>query len=290
MNYSPLRYPGGKSKIAPFVKLIIQQLAQPSVTYIEPFAGGAGVALSLLLDGFVEKIVINDYDKAIYSFWRAIKENPQALIELVRSTPITIDEWYKQKEIYLTKNTRYSVELGFSAFFLNRTNRSGILSAGPIGGYKQNGNYGITERFNREALVGRIQNIALHRNKIIIYNKDIRSFIRNIIPRYSQNAFVYFDPPYYINGQRLYKNSFSPSDHASIARYIIEGVTSPWIITYDNVLTLKEIYSEFPQRSYTLNYSAANKGVGSELIIFKSKQLMPPEEIVRECIENYWIA
>lgn len=290
MNYSPLRYPGGKSKIAPFVKLIIQQLAQPNVTYIEPFAGGAGVALSLLLDGFVEQIVINDYDKAIYSFWRAIKENPQALIELVQSAPITIDEWHKQKEIYLTKNTRYSVELGFSAFFLNRTNRSGILSAGPIGGYKQNGNYAITARFNREALVERIQNIALHRNKITVYNKDIRSFIRNIIPRYAQNAFVYFDPPYYINGQRLYKNSFSPADHASIARHIIEGVTSPWIITYDNVLTLKEIYSEFPQRSYTLNYSAANKGVGSELIIFKSKQLMPPEEIVRECIENYWIA
>lgn len=290
MNYSPLRYPGGKSRIAPFVKLIIQRLAQPSITYVEPFAGGAGVALSLLLDGLVKQIIINDYDKAIYSFWRVLKEDPLALIELVQNTPITIDEWHKQKEIYLTKNTRYSVELGFSAFFLNRTNRSGILSAGPIGGYGQDGNYTIAARFNREALIERIRNIALHRDKIVVYNKDIRSFIRNVIPRYSQNAFVYFDPPYYTNGRRLYKNSFSPTDHASIAKCIIDGVSCPWIITYDNILALKEIYSGFPQRLYSLNYSAANKGIGSELIIFKSKQLIPPEEIVRECIEDFRIA
>lgn len=196
MNYSPLRYPGGKSRIAPLIRLIIRGLERPEITYIEPFAGGAGVALSLLLEGDVQKIVINDYDKAIYSFWRAIKENPQAIIDLVEHTPITIEEWQRQKEIYNTQNNRYSIELGFSAFYLNRTNRSGILSAGPIGGYAQNGNYKIDARFNRETLIQRIQNIAAQRSRIVVYNKDIRSFIKRVIPRYAHSAFVYFDPPY----------------------------------------------------------------------------------------------
>ena len=117
MVYSPLRYPGGKSKISDLVKLIIQK-ADVDGTYIEPFAGGAGVALYLLLNDVVSDIVINDYDKSIYSFWRAIKEDGERFIDLIKSTPITIDEWKKQKEVYL-KSKSYSLELGFAAFFLN---------------------------------------------------------------------------------------------------------------------------------------------------------------------------
>lgn len=286
MNYSPLRYPGGKSRIAPLIKLIIQNLEQP-VTYIEPFAGGAGVALSLLLEGIVKQVVINDYDKAIYSFWRALKESPQTMIELIQHTPLTIEEWHRQKEIYSTQNKRYSIELGFSAFYLNRTNRSGILSAGPIGGYKQDGNYTMSVRFNRDTLVQRIQNIAAHKNQIIVYNKEIRSFIQVVMPRYIENAFVYFDPPYYINGKRLYKNFFSATDHANIANCIMEGAHCPWVITYDNVPALKEIYAGFPQRCYRLNYSAANKGKGTELIIFKSPQLIPKKEAIQKYMGNF---
>lgn len=275
VNYSPLRYPGGKSKIAPLMQTIIDGLALPEVTYIEPFAGGAGVALNLLLEGHVNQIVINDYDKAIYSFWRALIECPEALIAMVRTVPLTVDEWRHQKEIYTTQNRKYSIELGFAALYLNRTNRSGILNAGPIGGYDQTGTYGIDARFYRETLIQRIEQIAQHRQRIKVYNKDIRSFIDKIIPKYQQNGFVYFDPPYYVKGQRLYKNSFSTEDHAEIAQKIINGVQCPWVITYDDVPELRNIYGNFLQKRYYLNYSAANKGIGSELIIFKEPQLLP---------------
>ena len=136
-NPSPLRYPGGKHRLAGFIQLAIQNLNMPDCTYVEPFAGGAGVALSLLLDGTVNRIVINDYDKAIYSFWRAVRQEPTSLIDLIQNTPVTIDEWHRQKEIYLT-STAYSLDLAFATLFLNRTNRSGILNAGPIGGYAHN--------------------------------------------------------------------------------------------------------------------------------------------------------
>ena len=275
MNYSPLRYPGGKSKIAPLIRLIIEKTGSSDITYIEPFAGGAGVALSLLIEGVVDQVVINDYDKAIYSFWRALKETPQELIDLIEHTPLTIDEWKHQKDIYSTQNKRYSVELGFAAFYLNRTNRSGILSAGPIGGYNQTGNYGMDARFNRDALIGRIQEIAKYKSQIVVYNKEIRSFISGVIPKYQANAFVYFDPPYFENGQRLYKNFFSPTDHTDIALSIINGVNCPWVITYDDVPELRGIYSNYVQRRYNLNYSAANKGKGSEIIILRIPSFYP---------------
>lgn len=287
MNYSPLRYPGGKSKIAPLIRLIIEKTGSSDITYIEPFAGGAGVALSLLIEGVVDQVVINDYDKAIYSFWRALKEAPQELIDLIEHTPLTIDEWKHQKDIYSTQNKRYSVEVGFAAFYLNRTNRSGILSAGPIGGYNQTGNYGMDARFNRDALIGRIQEIAKYKSQIVVYNKEIRSFISGVIPKYQANAFVYFDPPYFENGQRLYKNFFSPTDHTDIALSIINGVNCPWVITYDDVPELRGIYSNYVQRRYNLNYSAANKGKGSEIIIFKDPYLLPPSDEVRKCMGDF---
>ena len=176
MNYSPLRYPGGKSKIAPFVSLLIEKTKLDECTYVEPFAGGAGVALSLLFDGTVTNIVINDYDKAIYSMWKSILEETEAFINLVRTVPLTIDEWRKQKQIYNNENKKYSLELGFATFYLNRTNRSGILAAGPIGGYKQTGNYLMDVRYNREALIQRIKKIAEYKSYIHLYNKDIESF------------------------------------------------------------------------------------------------------------------
>ena len=290
VNYSPLRYPGGKSKIAPLIRLIMEKADESRDIYIEPFAGGAGVALSLLIEGTVDQIVINDYDKAVYSFWRALKESPQELIRLIERTPLTIEEWKHQKSIYCTQNKKYSVELGFSAFYLNRTNRSGILSAGPIGGYNQTGNYSISARFNREALISRVQEIAKYRSQITVYNKEIRSFINGIVPKYQEHAFVYFDPPYYENGQRLYKNFFSPTDHFDIAQSIITGVNCPWVITYDDVPELRKIYAGFEQRQYNLNYSAANKGKGSEIIIFKSHDLLPSPDEVRKCMGDFQLS
>lgn len=274
ISYSPLRYPGGKFKLSPLIKMIINKLNSSTITYIEPFAGGAGVALDLLLSNCVDEIIINDYDKAIYSFWRAIKESPKQIIELILSTPINIREWKKQKNIYMNCSNCYSVELAFSTLYLNRTNRSGILAAGPIGGYSQDGNYKIDSRFNRYSLIEKINVISKYKDKIRVFNKEIRSFIKNILPNYSKNSFIYFDPPYYANGQRLYKNSLTHEDHKEIAYYIINYVKSPWVITYDDNINISNIYSEFIQCKYHLNYSVAFKTKGTELLILKDYDLL----------------
>lgn len=277
MNYSPLRYPGGKNKIAPLVSLLVEKSNIGKCTYIEPFAGGAGVALSLLFEGTASDIVINDYDKAIYSVWRAILYETEAFINLVRTSPLTIDEWKKQKNIYKNQNNKYSLELGFATFYLNRTNRSGILAAGPIGGYQQTGNYLIDARFNRESLVKRIEKIALYKRHIHIYNKDIESFIRNYLPKYEHKAFVYFDPPYYKKGKELYKNFFVHEDHKRIYE-LIKDLNCYWMVTYDDVDEICEFYQNYECKKFDLTYSVANSGKKTEIMFLSDDKLWPCED------------
>lgn len=280
-NPSPLRYPGGKNKLSQFMSAVIRNMNFDTCTYIEPFAGGAGVALSLLFDGVVDRIVINDYDKAIYSFWRSIKEEPNELIKRIRITPITIGEWYKQKDIYV-KSSSYSLDLAFATLFLNRTNRSGILNAGPIGGYAQDGDWKLDVRFNKDKIIDKIEKIANHRNKITIYNKDIISLLSNYAPRFEGNQFYYFDPPYYNKGQELYKNFFNANDHKRIRDKIVNEITAPWIITYDDVDEIVKLYNNYAVKRFELTYSAANKGTATELMIFSDSKYCPTYEQIKQ--------
>ncbi len=278
MNYSPLRYPGGKTKITPLVALLMESSGVKNGTYIEPFVGGAGVALSLLFNNKVERIVINDYDVAIYSIWNAILNETDKLISLIENTPISVEEWRKQKKIYVERNNTYSLELAFATFYLNRTNRSGIIKAGPIGGFDQNGNYLIDARFNKIDLVKRIQKISTYKEKIILYNKEIRDFIINYLPLYTDNGFVYFDPPYFKKGKELYKNFFTLTDHSDIAE-LIRRLNLPWMLTYDDETEIVKLYKDKYIKRYDINHSAANKGKNQEIIAL-SNDFWPSEDVI----------
>lgn len=276
MFYSPLRYPGGKGKLEPFMELLIRQTGHLGGTYVEPFAGGAGIALELLEKGIVSDIVINDLDKGIYSFWRAILTETDRFINNIRNVELSIDEWNRQREI-IDDCSRYSYELGFATFYLNRTNRSGIIKGGVIGGIEQAGNWRMDARFNREALIERIVKIASRKTHIHLYNKDVNSFIQNYLPKYQQNAFVYFDPPYFDKGKQLYLNFFSYDDHVRIERMINNQVNCDWVITYDDVQEIADIYQNHILKRFDLNYSAAVKRKASEIIIFKRKSMIPTD-------------
>ena len=278
MYYSPLRYPGGKGKLASFMEYMIDQLGHRGGTYIEPFAGGAGIAMELLLRNVVSRIVINDYDKAVWSFWKAILTETDRFVEEIRTVPLTVDEWQKQHEILVTQNDKYSFELGFAAFYLNRTNRSGIIKGGVIGGQEQAKDWKMDVRFKREELVTRIQRIAARKKDIKLYNKDVNSFIKNYVPLYEENALIYFDPPYFRKGQQLYMNFFNYKDHVRIEQEIREHVNCDWIITYDYEPQIEEIYHNYNLRLYDLNYSVSTKRKANELMIFKDGIIIPSDE------------
>lgn len=265
-NPSPLRYPGGKYKISRLIELLINKAGDECSTYIEPFAGGAGVALDLLNRDVVSEIVINDSDKAIASFWKAAINESDAFIDKIYSTPVTIEEWRRQREIYFSSK-RYSLEYGFATFFLNRTNHSGILTSGPIGGQKQEG-WKLDVRYNKDDLIEKIEFLRQNKKRIHVFNRDVSCLISNQIKKYAKRAFVYFDPPYYKRGSVLYQNFFTDKLHKRLCASICENVKSPWVVSYDDVPEIQKIYKEIPSRSFSLGYSLANNGSGREVMFF----------------------
>ena len=270
-SMSPLRYPGGKSRIADYIREIIL-LNGCRKHYVEPFAGGAGVALDLLYDCTVDKITINDKDRAIYSFWQAATYNTEEFCNLIENTPVTTEEWKKQKKIY--DDSSSVMQLGFSTFFLNRTNRSGIIDAGPIGGHNQNGNYKINARYNKDELISRIKGLGQRRQKIIITNSDAGDLIRNYIPKLEINSFIYMDPPYYEQGPNLYLNHYMHEDHASLARDIL-GIKQHWIVSYDNKPEVRDLYSNYSGRTFSIRYSVVNGRTGTEVMFFSDNLRIP---------------
>ena len=271
-----MRYPGGKGKLEPFMELLIKQTGHFGGTYVEPFAGGAGIALELLEKEIVNEIVINDLDKGIYSFWRAILTETNRFIDDIRNVELTVNEWNRQRQV-IDDCRRYSYELGFATFYMNRTNRSGIIKGGVIGGVEQAGTWKMNARFNREGLIERIAKIAEKKSRIHLYNKDVSSFVLNYLPRYQQNAFVYFDPPYFEKGKQLYLNFFSYNDHVRIERMIDNHVNCDWVITYDDVQEIADIYQNHILRRIDLNYSAAVKRKASEIIVFRHPDMIPTD-------------
>lgn len=261
---SPLRYPGGKTVYANMISWIIQNNGLSGCLYAEPFAGGAGAAITLLLKGQVKEIWLNDFDPAIYSFWRIILEHTEEFIRHIDNTPITVCEWRKQKEIYSKKGTDL-FSLGFATFFLNRCNRAGILLANPIGGLMQNSSDKIDARFKKKNLIEKIQAIAEQKNRIHLFNLDALDFMKEL-KKTRQKTLVYFDPPYYKKGELLYLNHYRHKDHESLCKQIVK-CRMPWLLSYDDQPEITELYRGVRIYRRNLRYSVTTPSVGRELII-----------------------
>ena len=227
---SPLRYPGGKLKVVDYVKQLMEVNDLMGGKYIEPYAGGASVALSLLFGQYAGKIKINDKDRSIYAFWYSVLNETDALCRLISDTPVTMDTWQVQHELQKHKEEAGLLELGFSTFFLNRTNRSGILNGGVIGGKNQLGTWKIDARYNKKDLIERIEHVAGYADLIELTSMDAVALIKRYKRTPADKTFCYLDPPYYVKGQDLYLNYYRDKDHQDIAK-AIKKFKGQWIIS-----------------------------------------------------------
>ncbi len=274
--HSPLRYPGGKACLHDLVSTILNLNGLNRGHYIEPYAGGCGLALSLLYGGHVSDIHINDVDASIFAFWECALTRAPELVELVEATPVTVEEWHRQKAVHKAADMKNVLALAFATFFLNRTNRSGIIKgAGIIGGLSQKGNYKLDCRFNRQDLAQRIKRIGKYRSRIHLYNLDAIQFMRRIKKQLPEKALFCIDPPYFNKGSSLYTNYYSSDGHAKVSKAVL-ALKHPWIVTYDYAPALRALYSARRQFLFDINYSIQTKRVGSELLI-ASKGLRLPE-------------
>lgn len=239
-------------------------------TYYEAYAGGAGAALRLLCDGVVSSVRINDADARVHAFWESVVNESERFIDKIRTVPLTISEWRKQYSICEHPNVYKQFEVGFAAFYMNRCNRSGVLSgAGPIGGYEQKGTWKLDVRFSREALSERVLNLGNAKERIQITALDAIDFLRTKLPRgrNRERVLVYLDPPYVDKGQRLYLNAYEHRDHANLALYVSKQLKLPWIMSYDDTKLVRELYRGKQMAHLPLRYTLHKKRLAKELII-----------------------
>lgn len=266
-SLSPLRYPGGKSKIYEKVKNLIENNMLGNRTYVEPFAGGFGIGIGLLCDNIVQYAVLNDFDAHIYHFWFSVFHHTDELLKKIKDTPITIEEREKQKNIYKDGSADVLSD-GFATLFLNRVNFSGIIKGGPIGGLAQSGTYKLDCRFNKEEIKKKIESIALLENRISLYNCDASKLIINQLGEIKNTAFFNIDPPYVIKGNKLYTNYFKESDHRNLEQVIREHLREiPWIITYDDCELIRDIYKQYSITGYDIQHNAGISARGKEVVI-----------------------
>lgn len=262
--YSPLRYPGGKNRIFPFVSSLIKRNDLEGCAYVEPFAGGAGLALHLLIEGVVSEIYLNDLDKSIYCFWKTVIENPENVCHWIEDVEVNMKTWRKAKNIYADFGKYSDFEIAMATFYLNRANVSGIITGGPIGGMEQKGKYKINARFNKEDLVNRIKLISTYSKQIHLSGLDGNEFLRRI-DSMDKKLFIYIDPPYVNKGAQLYMNFFQEQNHRDLIQ-TISKLKHKWIVSYDNADLINEIYCQYIRITHRLSQCTSNR-IGDEILI-----------------------
>ena len=285
MTGSPLRYPGGKAVMTPFFVDLFKVNNMRHVTYAEPYAGGAGAAINLLLSDVVDRVLINDANIGIYSFWYYLTTEPDRFIQSVIDIPVTLEQWHIEHQLSATAKEP-SLALGLATFFLSRTNRSGVISAGPIGGNsiekQDNANYKIDCRFNKEDLVWRLRQIASKADRIIVSNLDAIEFLRGLDP----NTFVYLDPPYYVKGKCLYMNHYRHENHEQLAAFLRHEALFQWVLSYDDVKEIREMYDDMDLYRFPLSYTVQGTKKGMELMTHSRDIHMPGSLVIYRSHSN----
>lgn len=274
-RFSPLRYPGGKGKLAAFVADVVKTNKLSDGLYVEPYAGGAAVAWELLLTGVVRKVAINDVSWPIYAFWKSVLERTDDLVALIRDTPVTVETRARMKDAFMRRSNLGELDTAFATFFLNRTNRSGILTGGMIGGKAQTGAWKLDARYNKDELIDRILRIARMRRRISVTQMDAVQFLRAHASTWGPRTLVYLDPPYFDKGPDLYPNYYKHGDHAGVAVAVRELRGIPWIVSYDDVRPIHDLYAGSTWLQYTIGYSARERVRGREAMFSSAGLTLP---------------
>lgn len=275
-TYSPLRYPGGKTKLYDYVRKLLEANELLGETYVEPFAGGAGLAIKLLLKNDAKRIIINDFDPAIYAFWYCVLNQTDELCNRIEQTEITVRVWEQQKAIYEDQKNHTQLDVAFATFFLNRTNVSGVIKGGIIGGIEQTGTYGISARYTKATSVKKIKAIASRKEQIILSNMDVFDFLKSENLQGYRKTFINFDPPYVKKGAKLYKNAFAEADHRNLST-LIRKCKRKWIVTYDICPLVATLYAPFRRSELDITYSINGSRKAKEYIFFSPNLILPED-------------
>ncbi len=275
-SVTPLRYPGGKTWLLDYVKEFLKFHRLEPIALVEPYAGSASISIGLLRVGLVQEAFISEKDPLIVAFWNAVLENNDELIEYVSTLEISMDTWFSSKK-YLSYDSaeKYStIELAGAFLFFNRTNYSGIIKGGPLGGKRQESSYKLDCRFNRKRIMEKIRNLQGLEGRLHVSESDGIDFMEKMAMNGPEEMIFYIDPPYYGAGKNLYRYYFTDKEHEELSAFLTT-LELPWLLSYDDAEFIKALYkkkTKFPV--YTDYQSGYLKKDVKELLI--SNYIIPP--------------
>ena len=250
-HVSLLRWPGGKSK---FVGQLLSYCNPDKMeNFVEPFAGGASVGLSLLLAGKVKELFLNDIDFGVYSLFQLIKDMPEVLIDRIRRFVPTKEAYYRARQ---RVNENYfgldMVDAAWNLLIVNRLAFSGITKANCMSEPES--------RWSAHTLIKRIENIHRVNTHIHVSCMDACGLIEEMYWR--PNTTIFIDPPYKIKGKNLYVNYYTDKNHYELSNLLEDlyrGMPgADMLITYDDCEFIKEIYEIPDIITVSRTYSIAN--------------------------------
>lgn len=263
---TPFRYPGSKSSFASTVKSYVLHNDLQGCKIIEPYAGSAAVTLALVSEEICSSAVLGERDPLMFSFWKVALQQPDALINKIREADVSLERWHELRPLLECETPEEDrlVEMAFAALFFNRTNFSGVLHTGPIGGQDQSSAYKIDCRFNREDLIARVREIAKLGDRINVVFGDAVDLIKENKRRVT--PFFYIDPPYFVQGRKLYRHHYKLRDHVALSKSL-GSVKFNWMLSYDNHDVIRSLYGEFKQVEKKFQYSTRVSKNEDELLI-----------------------
>ncbi|MDN7724985.1 DNA adenine methylase [Burkholderia gladioli] len=286
---SPLRYPGGKARLAAYISGVIEENYMNGCTLYEPFAGGASVSLELLRLGFITNAVLIERDPLVYAFWWCALNIPDELCAAISACPVTMETWTQlqpTRDVSQPADGRFTIlQLGVAGLFFNRTNFSGIIGAGPIGGEAQASRYKIDCRFNKEKIIRQIRSVSRFADQIRVVCDDAISFMRTHAEEITTGfSFVYVDPPYYQQGPKLYRHHYTDADHVALAQFL-QAQGYPWLLSYDDHPRIRELYHGNTVQPIYLDYNVKSSRTARELAISNLVIPIPVYEGMPELVD-----
>lgn len=280
---SPLRYPGGKQALLDYFQVFMKANGLVRPHLFEPYAGGASIALGLLSRGLISGATLVERDPLIYAFWKCVKRHPALLCARIWDLEINMSTWRRFRSMLADDALKKFdlVDLAIAGLFFNRTNFSGIIGANPIGGIGQSSKYAIDCRFNKYGIVNRIEAISKFTDNLTICHGDAISFLkrnRNRILALHElkKAIIYVDPPYYMQGRKLYRYHFIDRQHQRLADYL-NACGLPWLASYDNHPFICDLFSKNKSVPIFLKYTVKINREADELLITNMSKLpLPP--------------
>ena len=269
---NPLRYPGSKASFASSVGAFVTACGYTGFEIVEPFAGSASVSIDLVSSGVCSKAILIERDPLLYAFWSAVFFDTRRLCNRINKLSIDLGTWHDLRPLLaINSPDEYElIDLAVAGLFFNRTNFSGVLHAGPIGGQQQKSVYKVNCRFNKDDLIARIRAIAKLQNRVEVIFSDALGFLETQKEAVNQNRFYYVDPPYFVQGEKLYRYSFELSQHKQLAKVLSE-LKAPWLLSYDRHPVIEMLYERYASSGFKFKYSSKIRKVEREFLVTNIK-------------------